>query len=134
MNTKKEKGPMRMRISPPSNVMECDAAGNYYWLVVSDILPFAATASSASKNPPNEASIWRKIERWCLDEDVLGPYAFKATPLQIAQLVEAARISGFPPKDKGLFLVHRDGLASIHARPTSGWQKGKKRRAEVESP
>jgi hypothetical protein len=114
-----------MLISPPTDVLECDADGSYYWLTVGDLIPLAIKAANGDKQV-KEASVLRKIERWCVDDDVLGPYACKATPAQIAQLVEAGRIKNYPSKEKGVYLIHRDGLANIARRPKPGPRKKSK--------
>lgn len=114
-----------MLISPPTDALECDADGSYYWLTVGDLISLATSAASGDRQV-KEASVLRKIERWCVDDDVLGPYACKATPAQIAQLVGAGRIKNYPSKEKGVYLIHRDGLATIADRPKPGPRKKSK--------
>ena len=102
------------------NVMERDGEGHFVWLVVSEVVLLVSTKNA---KPPN---VTRNIERWCAS-GVLAPYAHKASREQILTLVYACRIQGIPQKMKGVYLIHRDGLAHIDDRPKRGWPKDTKR-------
>ncbi len=104
----------------PDNVMEHDAEGRYIWLLVSECVPLV---SEGDEKPEN---VIRNIERWCAN-GVLAPYAYKASRAQVLTLLNAGRIEGLPHKKRGLYLIHRAGLARIEDRPKPGWPQNKAR-------
>jgi len=105
---------------PLENVMERDAGGRFVWLVVSECVPLV------SEGDDKPANVIRNIKRWCVS-GVLAPYAHKASRDQALTLLYAGRIQGLPQKNKGVYLIHRDGLACIDDRPKPGWPKEKAR-------
>ena len=102
------------------DVMARDAQGQFIWLVVSECVPLV---SETNDKPDN---VTRNIERWCAN-GVLAPYAHKASREQVLTLVYAGRIQGLPLKKRGLYIIHRDGLAHVEDRPKPGWPKKKER-------
>ncbi len=102
------------------DVMECDAQGNFLWLVVSEVVPLVENTEAKPE------SIARSIERWCA-HGVLSPFVRKATNEEILALLNAGRIHGFPQKDKGIYVIHRSGLACLTHRPKAG--RKRRRRA-----
>ena len=109
-----------MDVAPPEDVMARDEVGNFHWLVVEEVVPLVRMEG----NRPE--SLRRAIERWC-ERGVLAPYAWKASRAQMLALLTAGRIHGLPPKGRGLYLIHRAGLAHIEDRPRRGWPPGKAR-------
>jgi len=109
-----------MAAVPGEDVMERDHEGKFIWLVVSEVVPLVGTKEDKPTN------VTRNVERWCAS-GVLVPYARKASREQILTLVYAGRIEGIPQKNKGVYLIHRDGLAHIEDRPKRGWPKDKAR-------
>jgi hypothetical protein len=96
------------------DVMQQNAQGAYIWLVVREVVEFIGDTIPTDSDKARRNAL-RKVERWCASGR-LRNYAHTATRHQVAELILAGRIRGFPPDEVPLYLIHRDGLAHVHER------------------
>lgn len=101
----------------PVDILGQDAEGRYLWLTLNELV------SLVDAEDTKPASVVRTLERWCVS-GVLEDFAIRLYPdeheEQIRQLFFARRLNQPPPRDKGMYLVHRDALTHLKAYPKPG--------------